>query len=105
MHQQNSINPQALRYTRDDVIVILGLRAGADVNRAIKSRDGFPEKLPGTSPPLWSKKAVDDWFRSDAGRRAITTEGAGEISPRITIQSPDELEAERDELNRRYGGQ
>lgn len=103
MPLQNHIDPHRLRYTRDDVILLLGLNAGADVNRAIRQRRGFPEKLPGTVPPLWSKKAVDDWFLLDGGRR-LRSENLGEISSSITVETLDELADERAELDRRYGG-
>lgn len=99
--QEGHVNPQALRYTRAQVIELLGLKPHIDLNRVIRSRPGFPEKLPGTIPPLWSKRAVDDWFNSDAGRshlRQAPDEG------RITVQTLDEIAVERDELNRRYGG-
>lgn len=102
--KQIPTKPPGLRYTRGEVVELLGLNPQVDLNRAIRSRPGFPEKLPGTVPPLWSRKAVDEWFNSDAGRRHIRIEGSVELH-RITVQTPDEIEAERDFLNSRYGGQ
>jgi hypothetical protein len=98
---QHTGNTHPLRYTRDDVIMLLGLRPGVDLHRAIRSRPGFPEKLPGTVPPLWSRKAVDDWFNSDAGRRQLAEP---QDDGRISLQSADQLDIERDFLNSRYGG-
>lgn len=97
-----SLNPHDLRYTRDDIATLLKISAH-NVSRSIRAKSGFPQALPGTMPLLWSKRAVDAWFNTDAGRREARQ--APEHAERLAFQSVDELEAEREKLHATYGRQ
>lgn len=96
-----SLNPEMLRYTRDDIATLLNV-SPHNVSRSIRSKAGFPQALPGTFPPLWSKRAVDAWFNTDGGRREAR-QAAPELSERLTFQTSDEIEQERDRLHAAYG--
>lgn len=96
-----SLKVSELRYDRAEVALLLGV-SQHNVQRCVRSRPGFPSALPGTYPPLWSKKAVDDYFHSDAGRRQLREDG-GEIVTRVITMTPDEIEEERAKLHATYG--